>query len=288
MTECGNRVPREFYNQRIRYIDDTGITRKVKEKEKTREELDEQHEIDRLLAQENKQNRKSKNYDDILLKTYLTIDDLLTALDSKLSIIESRGAVLDSTLALKQHEFGKLVKKAADIERSGQKMSNKLMLDLDQSRKSLKNLQDQISNQAIETAKIKKIFAHDVERFTLSKSNRIKHSLSTPSMVKKLHAVRLTCLNHTQCGSHWDKANKFVKEYATTEVLYTTERITVTNIPTKFRDIAMSLSMLDNTSDTKKLLIFQVRCNRARKGQEFCNSDDVNGLLKEFKNIIYQ
>lgn len=288
LTECGNRIPREYYNQRIRYIDDKGVTRKVKERAKTREEHDAQIEIDKLLALEEKQKRQSKNYDDVLLKTYLTIDDLLASLNSKLAIIESRGAVLESTVELKKREFGNLVRKAANRERSGQTISDHLAIKLDQARNSLRNIQAQISNQAIETNKIKKIFAHDVERFILLKSNRIKHSLSTPSQAKKLHAVRLSCLNQAQCNLHWKKANKFIKEFASTKVLYTTNKVSVTDIPVKYRDIAMSLAILNNTSDTNKILIFQIRCNREREGQEFCASEDVSDLLKEFKSIVYQ
>lgn len=288
LTECGNRIPREYYNQQIRYIDDKGITRKVKEKAKTREELDEQLEIDKLLALEEKQQRQSKGYDDVLLKTYLTIDDLLSSLNSKLTIIESRGVILDSTIELKKREFGNLVRQAANKERSGQKISDQLAKKLDRTRQSLRNLQAQINNQAIETAKIKKIFAHDVERFMISKSQRIKYSLSTPSQAKKLHAVRLTCLNQAQCDLHWKKANDFITEFATTKVLYTTNKISVTDIPIKYQDIAMSLTILESTSSSKSMLIFQIRCNQEREGQEFCDSDDVSDLLKEFKSIVYQ
>jgi len=288
LTECGNRVPREYYNQRIRYIDNRGITRKVKEKAKTREELDAQFEVDKLLALEEKQKRQSKGYDEVLLKTYLTIDDLLESLNSKLTIIESRGSILDSTIALKKHEFGNLVRKAANMERSGQQISDQLVLQLDNARTSLRNLQAQVSHQEIETKKIKNIFAHDVERFVISKSNRIKYSLTTPSQAKKLHAVRLTCLNQAQCDSHWKKANEFINKYASTKMLYTTDKVSVTDIPLKYQDVAMSLSRLDDKSNNKKLVIFQIRCNPKRLGQEFCASEEIDGLLKEFKNIVYQ
>lgn len=289
LTECGNRIPREYYNQRIRYVDDRGITRKVKEKAKTREELDAQIELEKLRALEEQQKRRLKEYDDVLLKTYLTIDDLLASLNSKLSIIDSRSIILDSTIELKKRKFGNLIRKAANMERSGKAISDKLARQLDSARKELKNLQAQIDNQATETDTIKNVFAHDVERFMLAKLNRIKHTITTPSQAKKLHAVRLNCLNQDQCRLHWKKANKFIEEYATTKVLYTTDKITVTDIPVQYQDIAMSLAVLDKSdANEKKLMIFQIRCNRERAGQEFCASEDINGLLKEFKNIVYQ
>jgi hypothetical protein len=288
LTECGNRVPREYYNQRVRYIDDQGVTRKVKEKDKSKEELESQKEQDKLLALEAKRIRKAKDYDDVLLKTYLTIDDLLASLNSRLDIIKSRSVILDSSIEIKKRKFAVLVRKAADMERSGKKISNQLAIKLDTARKDLKNLQAQVKTQELNMQKIKSVFAYDVERFILSKSNRIKHSLSTPSQSKKLHAVRLSCLNKSQCDSHWEKANKFIKEFATTDILYTTNNISVTDIPVKQQDIAMSLSILGNKSDSKKMIIFQIRCNPERKGQEFCSGEEVSGILKEFKSIIYQ
>ncbi|MCK5648458.1 MAG: hypothetical protein KAI22_06215 [Gammaproteobacteria bacterium] len=289
LTECGNRVPREYYNQRIRYVDDRGITRKIKEKTKTREELDAQIEMEKLRSLEEKQKRQLKEYDDVLLKTYLTIDDLLASLNSKLLIIDSRGTIIDSNIELKKRQFGNLVRKASNMERSGKTISDKLARQLDTARRELKNIQVQLDNQAVETNTIKKVFAHDVERFMLAKFNRIKHTITTPSQAKKLHAVRLNCLNQDQCKLHWKKANQFIKEFATSAVLYTTDKVTVTDIPVQYQDIAMSLAILNkNNSNEKKLMIFQIRCNRERAGQEFCASEDINGLLKEFKSIVYQ
>jgi len=288
LTECGNRIPREYYNQRVRYIDDAGITRKVKEKEKTREELDAQLEQDKLQALEEKQIQQSKEYDEVLLKTYLTIDDLLGALNSKLAIIESRGTILESTLELKKRQFGNLVRQAADSERSGQKISTNLSKKLDRTRSSLRSLQAQITEQEDKTTKIKKVFAHDVERFMLTKSNRIKHSLSTPSQAKKLHAVRFNCISQAQCAQMWDKANAFIKEFANTPILYSTTKISVTDTPKEHHDVAMGVSMLDTGIDNKKILIFQIRCTLEREGQEYCNSDNVSALLKEFRGMAYQ
>ncbi len=288
-TECGNRIPREYYNQRVRYIDESGVTRKIKERAKTREELDTQLEVDKLLALEEQRQRQSKDYDNVLLKTYLTIDDLLTALASKLAIIDSRGLILESTIELKKRDFGNLVRKAANMERSGKPISDQLTLELDSARKSLRNLQAQLDHQEKETKKIKTIFARDVERFVLLKANRIKHSLSTPSQAKKLNAARLACLNPAQCISLWRKANAFIKEYASTKVLYSTDKIAVTDTPTGYRDVAMALAIVEKTiTIPNRMLIFQIRCNPEREGQEFCASEEISGLLKEFRSIVYQ
>ncbi len=289
ITECGSRIPREYYNQRIRYIDKQGITRKIKERAKTREEIQSEQELTKLLKLEAEQKRKSKEYDQVLLKTYLTIDDLLIALRAKLDIINSRSKILHSSMELKKRQFGNLVRQAANMERSGKQVSPRLAKKLEASRNDIRNLQAQISSETKETEKIKKVFAHDVERFLITKSNRLKHSLSTPSEAKRLHATRLSCLNDIQCQLLWERSIEFIKEFATRDILYETDTIIVTDTPEKQQDIAMTLTRLDSGQpDSKQELIFQIRCHPERIGQEFCDSEEVSGLLKEFKTIAYK
>ena len=192
-------------------------------------------------------------------------------------------------MELKKRRFGNLVRQAANVERSGKQVSPQLTELLESSRNEIRNLQAQINSEKKETEKIKKVFAHDVERFMITKSSRLKHSLSTPSEAKRLHAARLSCLSEAQCQLLWDRSIEFIKEFASRPILYQTQRIVVTDTPEKHQDIAMSLTKLDaRESDSKKDLIFQIRCHPERIGQEFCNSEEVAGLLTEFKTIAYK
>ncbi len=286
MTECGNRVPREYYNTQVRYIDNSGITRKIKERTKTQEEIEAQIELQQLQAKKDRERKKLVDYDRVLLKTYLTIDDLLGSLNSRLAIIESRSAILDSNLTIKKRKFSDLVKRAANIERAGKKIPKGLTEQLELARSDLKTIQNRKKEQQEETRKLKEVFAHDVERFILTKSQRIKYSMSSPSQSKKLRAAHLSCID-SQCDKKWQQANNFIKQYATTKILYNTNSILVTGIPIKNHDIAMSLSILDAEKKSEKVIIFQIRCNRLREGQEFCDGKEIKNLLKEFKTIAY-
>jgi len=295
LTECGNRIPRKYYEQRIRYIDDKGVTRKVKERAKTKEELDTEKETAKLLSLEAEQKRKSDQYDDVLLKTYLSIDDLLVSLNSKLNILKSRATILVSSLESKKREFSQLIKQAAERERAGKQISGQLATKLDSTRGELRNLQSQISTDEKNTQQIKKTFAHDVERFMISKSAQIQQSLTKPGQAKKLHAVRITCLSKAQCDQHWTKAKSFIKEFASTKVIYETDKISVTDIPLKHQDIAMGLSLLERpqpkeakVQEKGNIIIFQIRCNLETEGQNFCSSGEVDGLLREFRTMVYK
>jgi len=294
LTECGNRIPREYYNQRIRYIDDQGITRKIKEREKNREERDSQRKMEHLLAEEADKKRQTDEYDDILLKTYLTIDDLLSSLNARLEIITARSIVLDSIIERRKESFNKLIKQAANMERSGRKKPAWLIAKLTAARKDITAMKAQVIEQQENTKMIKSVFAHDVERFVISKSNRIKHSLTATGQSNKLHAALINCSGQSECDFYWGTSNQFVEESATTKVLYSTDKVIVTDIPYKIEDIAMSLSISDNTFDsdfdneahTNKVITLTIRCNPQREGRELCNSKQVSKHLTEFRDII--
>jgi len=294
LTECGNRIPREYYNQRVRYIDEQGITRKIKEREKNREERESQSKMEQLLAQEAEKKRQTDEYDDILLKTYLTIDDLLASLNARLEIIKSRSIILDSIIELRKQSFNDLVKQAANMERSGKKQPDWLIAKLTAARKDIAALKTQVVEQKDNTKMIKSVFAHDVERFVISKSDRIKHSLTTTGQSNKHHAARVTCSGQSECDFYWGTANQFIAESATTNVLYSTEKVTVTDIPHKTQDIAMSLSLSDNTLNSNndaqinKLITLTIRCNSQREGRELCASKQVSKLLTSYRNTITQ
>lgn len=294
MLECGNRIPKEYYNQRIRYIDENGITRKIKEKAQTKEERNSQRRMAKLLNDEVKKQQKLDDYDAILLKTYLTIDDLLASLNSRLEIIKSRSSVLNATIELKQKQFDNLVKKAAALERSGSKKPDSLLNNLDAILKDISSLKTQVKEQKENTIKIKSVFSHDVERFILSKSKRLKKSLAHQKDAKKLPVTAINCANKAECDFHWGTANQFITENATTKVLYSTAKMTVTDIPTKPQDISITLSLLDNTSENeagiqfKKTLLLQVRCHPKKEGKELCSGEKVAHIIKEFKRSMTQ
>jgi len=298
LTECGNRIPREHYHKRIRYIDAQGITRKIKDKAQTAEERESQKQLIALLKKQAAEKRKKDAYDNILLKTYLTVDDLLASLNSRLEIIKSRSMVLNSLIKLKQTKYQILIKQAADMDRSGRKKPEALVTKLDAARKDITALKAQLIEEKGNTKMIKSVFAHDVERFILSKSTKIKDKLLTDKQANKLHAVRIDCTDQKKCNSRWGKANKFITASATTPVLYSTSKIIISDIPSTDQDIAMSLSIINTQSysdkvitkntkeQQKKSLIFQIRCHPQREGKALCASEKISHLLKDFKKAI--
>ena len=293
-TECGDKIPRKYYNQKIRFIDDSGITRKVKEKGKSREELETAEKLEKKrskeLTLENEKKSKLKERQNILLKTYLNIDALIESMNSKLDIVNIQSSLLEASLPVKKQKFAKLIEQAADSERSGKDMSPQLMAELTASRSEINNTQNQILLADKKIQQIKQTFSKDVESFILLKSHQIIQR--PPTQTKKsyssqsIQVVRLDCNNQNQCNDYWKKAVKFIKDFSSTAILFESRQISVSDIPLKTQDIAMALSLLETDQADKKIILLQIRCNHEKKGQQFCRSDKISNLLLEFKRII--
>jgi hypothetical protein len=291
LTECGNRIPREYYSKEVRFIDTRGITRKVKERDKTAEELAIEKENQRILDLQLTHKKELAEYDIILLKTYLTVDDLLAALDSKINILDSRTTLLQSIITTRKKQFDELVKKAADIERSGRKKPKNLQERLHLTRSELRNLQSQFKSEHKDALKIQKTYTHDVERFMITSANRMYYGMGKPGIARKFNAVRMSCSSVKQCNSYWNKARNYIKQYSTTPIRYSSNNIIVTDIPIQPHDIAMGLTYLDkkdlNDGKNNNYIIFQLRCHQGREGQEYCKDDNVSNILREFKSEMY-
>lgn len=296
VTECGNKIPRQYFNQKIRFIDDSGMTRKVKEKAKSREELEAAEKLEqkksKQLALENEEKNKLQDSQDVLLKTYLNIDALLASMNSKLNIVNIQSSLLQASLPEKKQNFDKLVEQAADIERSGKKMSPQLSAKLKASRSEMNNTQNQIVLADQKNQQIKQTYSKDVEHFILLKSHQItqRRTAQTKDNYSRqsIQVVQLGCNTKNQCNEYWKKAKQFIKEFATTEVLFENKNIAVSDIPLKHHDIAMALSLLETGPADKKIILLQIRCNHEKKGQQFCATDNVSKLQPEFKKMIVE
>lgn len=290
LTECGNRIPREYYAKKVRFIDSQGITRKVKEQTKSIEELAIEKEKKRILDAQLAEKKKLKEHDEILLKTYLTVDDLLNALNSKLEILQSRITVLESIVETRKKQFDELVRNAADVERLGKEIPEKLQQRLDSARAEIHNLQSKIDAEKQEADKIQETYAHDVERFMITSASRTHYNLAQPQTARKSNAVRLSCSNDKQCDEYWHKANNYATQYATTDVRFSSDKIFLTATPEKEQDIAMGLTYLDAKflqQAPDNYIIFQLRCHQSKQGQKYCQDDNISSILREFKSEMY-
>jgi len=221
-----------------------------------------------------------------LLKTYLTVDDILASMNNKLNLTASRIDIFKESIPVKKQKFDNLVKKAANMERAGKKVTDNLISELNALRTDIKNIKLQIKIEENKQANIKKAYRVDIERFVFLKTRQLINKVKTKQEEEKLHIVLITCNDKNQCIDLWKQANKFVTEFSNTDIVYQTDTFIVSDSPEKSNDISMTLSLqADDIDEKKKIIVLHIRCHPERKGREFCSSEKVKNTLSDFNNF---
>lgn len=197
---------------------------------------------------------------------------------SKLDPTSTRIKILQSSIPIKKKKFDSLVKKADNLERSGKKVSENLIADLNALRAGIKNTKSQIKIEEQKQVQIKQTYRRDVEHFVLLKAHQMKNKAKTAKQKEKLHIAQIFCRNKEQCLDCWKHATEFVKNFSSTSITYKTDIFSVSSSPEKAEDIAMTLTLLsDSLKENTKIILLQIRCHREARGKKAC--------LNDFRNI---
>jgi len=97
--ECGNSLPPQYANQRVEFLNEkSGKVSKVTEAAKTEQQITAEKKQAKLKKKLEQEQAKQDAYDNVLLKTYLSIDDLLLSLHWKITTLNSRINVTKATI----------------------------------------------------------------------------------------------------------------------------------------------------------------------------------------------
>jgi len=128
--ECGNTVPPEYSQQKTKQMNNHGVTTNESGRAKTKEELDEE---DRLIKVEKEKQlviQKQKESDQLLLNTFASADDIILAREGKLSALAAEISLRHAHISKIQANLDKIVASAADMERRGERPTEKILGDI--------------------------------------------------------------------------------------------------------------------------------------------------------------
>lgn len=163
--ECGSYVPPEYSQKRIETRGESGRVTEVKERAKTQAELDEIARLAKLKEIEDAKIAEQKKKDEILLKTFTRERDINMLRDSKVNVIEGIITVTNSNNKALKKKLAKLHKKAANLERRGNKLPARLVEDIKTIENRITKNNKSIEMKREEQKEIKVKFAKDLKRF---------------------------------------------------------------------------------------------------------------------------
>ena len=167
--ECGSAVPPEYSQKRVEVINERGMVVEVKERAKTKEELEaEKREAERLTKLKQEEQRRLDELrlrDTILLNTFTTERDLKISYDDKIAavrgiidITQSGGRTLNENLQAVQ-------KKAANYERAGEKPPQAVFEEMESLKRQMKDNDRFITQKQEEIKTLQQQYNADLQRF---------------------------------------------------------------------------------------------------------------------------
>lgn len=173
--ECGFVVPPEFSQQRIEVINSRGIVIKILPAAKTEKELAEMARQEKIQQKKQQRIAKRKRGDNILLQTYTTENDLRIAHEDKIAAVKSIIDITDSNTRSLQQNLARLQKRAANYERNGQKAPKRLIGDMKNLMRQIKDNNNFIGKKQHKLIEMSKQYNANLARYRLLKQGKIKY-----------------------------------------------------------------------------------------------------------------
>lgn len=170
--ECGNSIPPEYAQQGHEKVNEQGIVIDAKDRALTDEEIAEQERKAKLEAERQRELEAEKRRDAILLQTFSSERDIITARDDKLTAMEAQIKVTESRIEKLQIDLNKRVEQAAAQERAGKETPEALLQDIESLRRQIESNREFIAETRADQERVREEYQANLERFRELKGNK--------------------------------------------------------------------------------------------------------------------
>lgn len=256
---------------------------------KNQEQIDLEKRLEILRREQEKIILKQKSNDKVLLSTFRNVDDLRFTLNGKLLSVDALKRVHEKTLEHLQDELARSRKRAAQMERRGNKVPVTLLNDITQVEGNIVATKLDIA-QVLERRKgIEKKFDKEIERFIFltekNKANAKKGRKETAQQNTTDVLGLYNCPDEKTCIQAWEEAMQFVMLNSTTGINIKSETLIMGNDPVSETDISLSASK--SKWQNKQFSIFlDIRCHQSNMGTELCLSKKIDLIRRSFRPYI--
>lgn len=167
-----DRVPTEHARSARSELSETGREVERVQAAKTAEEIAREQELEKLRAEQQRLIEIQHAKDQVLLRTFRTEDDLLMARNGKLAAIDSNIQVIRSNIRRMKNRLAEMQQNAASMERQGQRLSDNLLKDIENTRAQLRDSYTTIIQKEQEKETIRNSASKDLARFRSLKNLR--------------------------------------------------------------------------------------------------------------------
>lgn len=272
---------REMLNEKARVVD-------IVEEAKTKEQIALEKRLQALRKEQEKIIAKQKSHDKVLLSTYRNVEDMRLALAGKMLALDAQRKVAEGNLLRVQQQLDNQHKQAANFERRGQKVPDKLLDEIEASKQQVEAAEQEIQRHLNKKLQAKKAFEADIERFaflTQPKADAAKLSDKTAEHKAARELGLFICESRLQCERAWRIARRFVDKYSTTPMDIDSDKLIMRAPPVYESDLSLSVSKMTVEQDRQQIFL-DIRCRQSTLGIELCASPKVKKIRHSFTGYI--
>lgn len=162
---CGDRVPPKAARKEREVLDDTGRTREVQARERTREELEAERAAQQLRDELQRRQDEQRRYDRYLVQTFGSVEEIERARENRVAMIDGRIGLLEKATADAETSLAQLQEQAQPHIDNQREVPDKLAKQIREFTQALADNQAAIKSLREERAALNRQFDQDVQRY---------------------------------------------------------------------------------------------------------------------------
>ena len=170
--ECGNTVPPEYAQKGHDELNSQGIRVKSIERALTKDEIIERKRIKAVEKAKQDAIKAKQRQDMVLLNTFANEDEIVMARNGKITALRTEIRLTYKSLNKAKVRLIESRKLAANFERSGKKVPQKVSAEVAMNQKQIENYEQFITSKKAELNKINSQFDSDLKRFRVLRKPR--------------------------------------------------------------------------------------------------------------------
>jgi hypothetical protein len=164
-TRYGDRIPPQYAKKSNETLNKQGVVVGSKAAAKTREQIAAEQQLAETKAEQERKRQEQTHKDRILLDTFTNEDEMILTRNGKIQAIEAVIRVTESRTEKIKQRLAQHKLRAANLERAGKAVPQKLQQDIREARRQIQYNSDYISNRRKAQQAIREKFELDINRF---------------------------------------------------------------------------------------------------------------------------
>jgi hypothetical protein len=253
---------------------------------KSVQELRRERELERLREQQEQLLAKQREEDQILLRTFRSVDDLIMAREGKLAAIDVVIGVARTNIRSQQKWLSDLRREAADLERSGKPVPDHLQASIAKTERYIRDAYASIVEREQQKDGIRLDFDRSLLRFRQLRNIPVEPGDSLAAPKRPMLGNLVTCSGRGDCERLWAKGLAYVEAHATTPVQTSGPNIHMTAPPQTPEDLSLTLSLIGEPGAENASLFLDMQCKSVGTADSRCADERAGRILEGFRSAL--